>query len=76
MTFTGAVRPRHRGTPVTIEELRGTRWVRVAAGRLTARSAFRVSTSLKAGVHVLRARTREDRDHFGGTSAQRTITLR
>ena len=76
VTFTGTVRPRHRGTAVTIEELRGTRWARVASGRLTARSAFRITTSLKAGTHVLRARTREDRDHFGGTSPQRTVTLR
>ena len=76
VTFSGSVRPRHRGTAVTIEELRGARWVRVAATRLSARSTFRVSKRLSAGTHVLRARTREDRDHFGGTSAQRTVTLR
>lgn len=76
VTFTGTARPRHRGVPVTIEELRGARWVKVAATRLTARSAFRVSKRLAPGVHVLRARTRDDRDHFGGTSTQKTVTLR
>ena len=76
VTFTGTARPRHRGVPVTIEELRGARWVKVAGTRLNARSAFRVSKRLAPGAHVLRARTREDRDHFGGTSTQKTVTLR
>ena len=76
VTFSGSVRPHHRRTPVTIEELRGTLWVRVAATRLSARSTFRVSKRLAAGTHVLRARTREDRDHFGGISVQRSVTLR
>ncbi len=74
--LTGTVRPGHRGVPVTIDELRGARWVRLAVTRLTARSSFRVSKRLTAGKHVLRARTRADRDHFGGASAQRTLTVR
>jgi hypothetical protein len=61
---------------VTIEELVGTRWVKVAATRLTRRSTFRASKRLAPGVHVLRARSAADRDHFGGISAQKKLTLR
>ena len=76
VTFSGSVRPVHRRLAVTIEELVGTRWVKLAGTKLTSRSTFRVTKQLKPGVHVLRARSAEDRDHFGGISAQKKLTLR
>jgi hypothetical protein len=75
-TFTGAIAPRHRRVPVIVEVQRQGRWVALARTRASARSTFRVRATLPAGLSVVRARTRDDRDHFGGVSPQRTLTVR
>lgn len=75
-TFSGRVGPRHRGIPVFIEELRGTRWVTLARTRLSRTSTFRVVKRLPKGPHTIRARTRDDRDHFGASSPARALTVR
>ena len=75
-TFTGVVSPRHSRLPVTIKVLRAGRLVTFARTRLSRTSRFRLVKRLAPGAYVFQAVTGDDRDHFGGLSAKRSVVVR
>jgi predicted GH43/DUF377 family glycosyl hydrolase len=74
-TFSGRVSPRHPGRYVTVQQLVGAIWVRLGKAKLTRRSTFRLVKTLAPGVYDLRAVTLNDKDHWGGQSATRHVTV-
>jgi predicted GH43/DUF377 family glycosyl hydrolase len=76
VTFSGNVTPLHRGRPVVIERRVGSRWTLLARTRLSADSTYMLTKRLAPGRYELRARTPADRDHWGGESAMRRISVR
>jgi predicted GH43/DUF377 family glycosyl hydrolase len=75
-TFAGKVSPPHPGKTVVLKILRGTGLVTFAKARLSRRSSYRLVKKLTRGTHRFRALTLADRDHFGGSSLVRTVTVR
>ena len=77
VTFTGSVRPRHSRVAVTIEELVGTRWVKVADDPADASLDLPCQQALSSRACMsCGPAAPPDRDHFGGISAHKKLTLR
>lgn len=75
-TFTGKVGPLHKSGTVLIKQLVGTKFAQLGKAKLTKRSTFTFTKSLKKGTRKLRADMGADRCHFAGRSAVRTVRVR
>jgi hypothetical protein len=74
--LSGRVTPNHAGQPVIIKMKKGSSFVRFAKLRLSRRSTFTLERKLSRGTYSFRADRPADRDHFGGKSPVRTVTVR
>jgi hypothetical protein len=72
--FTGKVAPKRRGKPVVIQVKTRRGWKKVAKGKLSKRSTFKLLGKLKHGKYRFRALTPADAQHLAGTS--RTVALK
>jgi len=72
-TFSGVVKPGHKGRYVIVQRLAGTTWVAIGKAKLSASSTYRLTKTLAPGTYDLRAVTLSDRDHWGGESRTRHV---
>jgi len=75
-TFSGSVAPKHKGKTVVIQRAQGTRYVTFAKVKLSKRSTFKLSKTLKKGRYTFRASMATDSCHFAGLSKTRAITVK
>jgi hypothetical protein len=74
--LSGRVTPSHPGQAVIIKIQKGSSFVRFARLKLSRRSTFLLKRKLARGTYSFRADRPADRDHFGGKSPVRTVTIR
>jgi hypothetical protein len=76
VTFTGKVSPKHAGKSLLLKVQKGTVFSKLAKVKLSKKSTFRFRKKLKKGTYAFRADMAQDKCHFAGSSAVRTVVLK
>lgn len=74
--ISGKVLPSHKGKTVIIRSLVGGVWKKLAGAKLSAKSTYKLKKKLAKGAYSLKTTIVADKDHFGGGSVVRNLTVK
>lgn len=74
--FAGKVSPAHKGKTVIIRSLVGGVWKKLGSAKLSSTSTYKLKEKLAKGAYSFKTTIVADKDHFGGESVVRKLTVK